>query len=199
MIDSSSKPYYDKFAEDYFKQTVQVDMKEAYARFLRYLSPSALIVDLGSGSGRDLAYFTQLGFVATGVDESERLCELAREYSGCSVLCCSLQSWMPCEKYDGIWANASLLHLTSTELIRFWCRLSNVLVDNGVIFFSMKKGIATGRDSLGRYFTNFDENLARSLFEAATDIQVIDHWESNDELQRNDFIWVNYICRKISR
>ncbi|MDY4747189.1 MAG: class I SAM-dependent methyltransferase [Candidatus Fimisoma sp.] len=199
ITDSSSKAFYDAYAEDYFEQTVRTEMDEAYKRFLCHLSPSSSIVDLGSGSGRDLAYFTQHGFVATGVDESERLCALARAYSGCRVLCCSFQSWIPHEKYAGIWANASLLHLTPEELVCFWRRVPNALVENGVIFFSMKKGITTGNDNLGRYFTNFDERLAKIMFEATPNLQVIDYWESDDKMQRNDFKWVNYICRKIRR
>jgi SAM-dependent methyltransferase len=48
--------YYDLNAPSYIASTLNLDMGEHYARFLKYLSGTK-ILDLGSGSGRDSLYF----------------------------------------------------------------------------------------------------------------------------------------------
>jgi trans-aconitate methyltransferase len=140
-------------------------MTNAYTRFIQRLPKNASIIDLGAGSGRDLLFFRNNGFYIEGIDSSEQLCELARHFSNCNVKCCSIQAWYPKEKYTGIWANASLLHLTEQELLLFWKRVPDILIENGLIYFSMKKGIMTGFDNMGRYFTDFSDRLEVAMFE----------------------------------
>lgn len=198
MTDIISSNYYDTHAEEYFNQTRNVDMTNAYTRFIQRLPKNASIIDLGAGSGRDLLFFRNNGFYIEGIDSSEQLCELARYFSNCNVKCCSIQAWYPKEKYTGIWANASLLHLTEQELLLFWKRVPDILIENGLIYFSMKKGIMTGFDNMGRYFTDFSDRLEVAMFELVPNMVVVDSWESMDQLQRTDFKWVNYICQKLS-
>ena len=94
--------YYNHNAEQYFKNTVNVNMSECCDRFLQYIAPGGKIIDIGTGSGRDLRYFKERGYKVEGIDASKEMCRLASEYTGVSVQCEKIQDWYPQEKYDGI-------------------------------------------------------------------------------------------------
>ncbi len=186
--------YYNDNADEYFNSVISADMTENYTRFLQYVPKGASIVDLGCGSGRDLKYFKDNGYEAEGLDASEKLCILAREYSGCPVLCTDFLSWKTERRYDAFWANASLLHLTGKDIITFFAQKTKYLADNGIFYMSMKTGIPQGDDPKGRYFTPFSEELLEQLLKASK-LELIDRWSNSDALGRSDTKWMSVIFR----
>ena len=56
------------------------------------------------------------------------------------------------ETYDGVWANACLLHVPRDELTRVLSLVWRALKQGGAFFASFKTGDAEGRDTLGRYY-----------------------------------------------
>ena len=186
--------YYNDNADEYFNSVISADMTENYTRFLQYVPKGASIVDLGCGSGRDLKYFKDNGYEAEGLDASEKLCILAREYSGCPVLCTDFLSWKTERRYDAFWANASLLHLTGKDIITFFAQKTKYLADNGIFYMSMKTGIPQGDDPKGRYFTPFSEELLEQLLKASK-LELIDRWSNDDALGRSDTKWMSVIFR----
>ena len=184
--------YYNDNADEYFNSVISADMTENYTRFLQYVPKGASIVDLGCGSGRDLKYFKDNGYEAEGLDASEKLCILAREYSGCPVLCTDF--WKAERRYDAFWANASLLHLTGKDIITFFAQKTKYLADNGIFYMSMKTGIPQGDDPKGRYFTPFSEELLEQLLKASK-LELIDRWSNDDALGRSDTKWMSVIFR----
>lgn len=191
--------YYNSNAAQYFCNTVNVDMSECCDRFLKYVVPGGRIIDIGAGSGRDIKYFKDRGYVVEGIDASEEMCRLAAVYSGTEVTCERIQDWHPQEKYDGIWANASLLHLAFDEIEEFVCRASDYLKPNGVFYISMKKGIQTGCDNNGRFFTDFSEEKVQQIVSKSTAFIVADSWETGDGLSREEFQWINLILKKCDK
>ncbi len=196
MSDSLTTAYYNQSAEEYFNRTVEVDMSTTCNRFLRHVKPGGRIIDIGAGSGRDIKYFLNAGFVAEGMDASMELCHLAAKYSGAPVQCISIEDWEPSIQYDGLWANASLLHLSLDDIKNFLCRLHLILAENGVAYMSFKTGIATGRDEIGRFFTDVSMETVQQMVAKSTAISLIDSWITYDKLNRNDFEWINVILRK---
>lgn len=186
--------YYNDNADEYFNSVISADMTENYTRFLQYVPKGASIVDLGCGSGRDLKYFKDNGYEAEGLDASEKLCILAREYSGCPVLCTDFLSWKTERRYDAFWANASLLHLTGKDIITFFAQKTKYLADNGIFYMSMKTGIPQGDDPKGRYFTPFSEELLEQLLKASK-LELIDRWSNSDALGRSDTKWMSVVLR----
>lgn len=174
-------------------------MSECCDRFLKYVVPGGRIIDIGAGSGRDIKYFKDRGYVVEGIDASEEMCRLAAVYSGTEVTCERIQDWHPQEKYDGIWANASLLHLAFDEIEEFVCRASDYLKPNGVFYISMKKGIQTGCDNNGRFFTDFSEEKVQQIVSKSTAFIVADSWETGDGLSREEFQWINLILKKCDK
>ena len=198
-MDSRTIDYYNSNADAYFESTVGADMAALRERFLKLVQPSGRIIDVGAGSGRDLKYFLDAGFDAEGIDLSCELCKKAEAYSGAKVMCADVCEWQPDKKYDGVWANASLLHLPASEIENFVLRLPLILKNGGVAFISMKSGIADGYDDKGRFFTNFTEEMMHGILEKSDSLELVDCWRTGDELQRGGFEWVNFLirnCRK---
>lgn len=194
-MDNTTIDYYDSNAEAYFRATIQANMAPICDRFLKYVKPEGRIVDVGSGSGRDLKYFLDRGYFAEGIDLSQELCKKAADYSGGKVMCADICEWHPNAKYDGVWANASLLHLPQNEIERFILRLSDILKPHGVAYISMKSGIMDGYDDAGRYFTDFTEEKVQQILSKSTALRLIECWRTKDELNRDNFKWINCILK----
>ena len=187
--------YYNNHSKEFVAAANSADMKRDYERFLKYVPEGGSIVDMGCGSGRDLKYFREAGFKASGVDASETMCKVASEHSGCPVLFCDALSWNPDEKYDAIWANGSLLHLYEDEIIDFLKTKSKYLKSGGILYFSMKAGISKGYDEKGRYFTPFSESIVDAALEDGK-LKIQERWTETDSLGRKGFYWEAIILRK---
>lgn len=187
--------YYNAQGESYYARTVGVDMAANRDRFLGLVQPGGRIMDLGAGSGRDLAVFRQRGFAAEGLEASEVLCRLAGQHAGVRVVCQRLQDWQGEQLYDGIWANAVLLHLTKGECRKFLGRVGDCLAPEGIFYFSLKCGIVTGMDGEGRYFANYSPQEIRQLVQGSG-LSLLELWESGDQLQWQGFCWVNVLAKK---
>lgn len=196
MEDDGTIAYYERQADEYFKKTVNADVSKLCCKFADYIEPGGRIMDLGAGSGRDLVFFKNRGFRVDGIDVSPEMCHLASEYSGVNVICQKIQDWNPKEKYNGIWANASLLHLTLEEIESFLDMVDNYLTDRGVLFISFKEGITTGLDSEGRFFTGVTEDQLKKLIEKRHKLRLLEVWLTADSLKRSGFRWINVILQK---
>ncbi len=188
--------YYNSNADQYFSDTVNVDMTECCDRFLKYVVPGGRIIDIGAGSGRDIKYFKDRGYAVEGIDASEEMCRLAADYSGVVVSCERIQDWQPEEKYDGIWANASLLHLSDVEIISFLDRASSYLINDGIMYFSMKEGMGSKYDDLGRLYTFMSDECLFKMLKNNGKLKTIEKWKSYDKMNR-DLSWINIILKKV--
>lgn len=113
--------FYQTHAKDFFNQTINVDMHNVYQPFLENLpSGKQIISDIGCGSGRDSVFFAKQGFQVMAIDGSQNLIELAKQnHPTIDWQCLAFneiknQNWH--NKFIGIWACASLLHVPFDEL-----------------------------------------------------------------------------------
>src|SRR5205085_2410122 len=110
------------------------------------------VLDLGCGPGRDLKTFHDLGHVAVGLEGSARFAAMAREYSGCEVWEQDfLALRLPCDYFDGVFANAALFHVPTRELPRVLLELHATLKPGGVLFSSNPHGNDEEGWSRGRF------------------------------------------------
>ncbi len=185
--------YYEINAKRYAEETFSVDMSEQYKKFLPLLREQARILDLGSGSGRDACYFQKKGYQVTALEPSKNLCrEIRKVFSG-KIVCSDIQSYQPEQRFDGIWACASLLHLQEKEVLSFFEKINLYLNDNGIIYLSGKNGIPTGEAPDGRYFLEFTEALKEKILVTNERIRLNELWYSEDVSGRKGFRWVNMI------
>ena len=106
--------HYDGSAQSFADATRDHDVSQNYAALLGAIegTPPFRILDFGCGPGRDLAYFRSLGHEAVGLDGALGFVEMARAETGCEVLHQSfLDLSLEPSRFDGVFANASLLHV----------------------------------------------------------------------------------------
>ncbi len=191
--------FYNINAASYFNSTVGVDMSEAYVSFTKFVKPQGIIMDIGAGSGRDIKYFMKAGFEVYGIDASEELCMMSTEYTGAIIRCQRIQDWMPHIQYDGVWANASLIHLPIEDVNIFIQRLPRILSDFGVLYLSLKEGLCEGIDEEGRYFNGLSVDYISSALSTVKELSILENWISEDVLARTNIKWRNIIIRKQRR
>ena len=158
--------YYDKNAAEFIEGTLHADMSEWRRRFLKYVKKGGCILDAGCGSGRDSKAFMQDGFKVAAFDASTEMCKAAAAYTGLEVKQMMFQELDYCDEFDGIWACASLLHVSYDELPDVIRRLKRALKKDGVIYVSFKYGTEETTKG-GRTFSNFTEKTVKTLMDNA--------------------------------
>lgn len=188
--------YYNQNAENFIENTQNADMHLAQDKFLQLLNSQSSILDFGCGSGRDTKYFREKGYLVTATDGSAELCRLASAFTGIEVKRMLFQELNDINKYDGIWACSSILHLPKNELMLVVRKMCVALKNAGVIYTSFKYGDYEGERN-GRYFTDFTEDTFRKFIEDVPELTLEDHWITGDVRPgREDEKWLNLILRK---
>ena len=187
--------YYEINAKRYAKETFPADMSEQYKRFLPLLREHARILDVGSGSGRDVCYFQKKGYQVTALEPSKNLCrEIRKVFSG-EIVCSDIQSYQPDQRYDGIWACASFLHLQEKEVLSFFEKINLYLNENGIVYLSGKNGITIGKAADGRYFLEFTEQLVGKILAVNDRMKLEELWYTEDVSGRKGFRWMNVVLK----
>lgn len=188
--------YYNRNVQSFMDGTVSVDFTQIQNVFLELLPKDARILDFGCGSGRDTKYFLDCGYQVDAMDGSMELCRAASEYTGIHVKQMFFQELAEVEKYDGIWACASILHVKKAELLNIIRKMSLATKENGVIYVSFKYGDYEGERN-GRYFTDMTEISMKELLADFPELEVEKQWITGDvRAGRGDERWLNMILRK---
>ena len=188
--------YYNSKSEKYTNTTQTVDFEVTQKRFLRKLQPASRILDFGCGSGRDTKYFLSQGYTVDAIDGSEEMCKIAAEYTGIPVKQMLFQQLDEREKYDGIWACASILHLPLQDLESILHKMSRALKPSGIIYTSFKYGTFEGERN-GRYFTDMIEETFAVLLKRIPTLTLEEQWISSDVRPgRGDEKWLNLLLQK---
>ena len=188
--------YYNKKAHEFVNNTVSVNFTDTQDLFLEYLSGNGCILDFGCGSGRDTKYFKDKGYKIEAIDGSEELCQIASEYSGIKVECMLFQDLNENDQYDGIWACASILHLSKTEMKDVLKKMIRSLKKNGIIYTSFKYGEFEGMRN-NRYFSDFTEKTFQEYIINIEGVELEKQWVTADVRPgRGEEKWLNIILRK---
>lgn len=119
--------YYNKYTKSFIQTTRSVDFTNIQNKFLSYLPSGAFILDFGCGSGRDTKYFLKRNYNVTAIDGSEEICKEASKYTGIKVKQMLFEELNDQNIYDGIWACASILHLSKSDLFRVFHKMNKAL------------------------------------------------------------------------
>ena len=134
--------HYTRTADGFKEGTWDHDVTQNYQALLDAIEGDApyTILDFGCGPGRDLVYFQSLGHIPVGLDGSPAFVDMAKEETGCEVLHQDFLSLdLGHERFDGIFANATLFHVPSAELPRVLKELRVSLKPGGVLFSSIPR------------------------------------------------------------
>lgn len=188
--------YYDINAKEFVEGTLNVDFKATQDKFINKLPAKGYILDFGCGSGRDTKYFLAKDFKVDAIDGSIELCKIASEYTNIKVRHMYFNELSIVNKYDGIWACSSILHLSLDDLVDVFKRMSKALKDEGIIYTSFKYGDFSGERN-GRYFTDMTEDSFAKLIANVDNLKVEEQWITADvRPQRGNEKWLNLILRK---
>ena len=196
MMNDKTIEYYNENAKQFVDTTVNVEFHHMQNRFLEKLQDGAYILDFGCGSGRDTKYFLEQDYRVDAIDGSAELCKLASELTGIEVKHMYFQELSEVEKYDGIWACSSILHLTLNDLEDVMKRMTHAVKSHGIIYTSFKYGTFSGERN-GRYFTDMTENTFEELLQKIPGLEVEEQWISSDVRPgRGEEKWLNLILRR---
>lgn len=187
--------WYRDNAIQYAEETRNSLVLDALWEFLSRMKEGGTILDYGSGSGRDSAYFINKGFSVDSLDGSAEMKAQAERLFGIKVKLSSFLSLEEKDKYDGIWAQASILHLEEHDLRAALTLIERALKRDGVFYSSFRKGEEDGYEK-GRWFTNMTERRFLSFLPASLYVEKI--WESQDVRPGVNRTWLSIICRKKS-
>ena len=188
--------YYNEKVSKFVNDTQDVVFCATQDLFLSYLNEGNSILDLGCGSGRDTKYFLSKGYKVDATDGSEEICKVASDYTGINVKCLLFNELDEIDKYDGIWACASILHLDRDDLIDVFHRIARSLKDNGILYTSFKYSEFEGMRN-GRYFTDFTIESFNEFQTNIPEFIIEKNWITSDaRAGREDEKWLNLIMRK---
>ena len=198
-ISALTLEHYNQRAGDFFEGTRDHDVSQNIAALLEHIEGEApcAILDFGCGPGRDLKTFSGLGHVAVGLDGAAQFVEMARAYSGCEVWQQDfLHLDLPPNRFDGVFANASLFHVASQELPRVLRDLHATLKPGGVLFTSNPHGRNDEGWSRGRYGAYHDPAAWRSFVSEAGFTELA-HYYRPPGLPREQQPWLASLWRKV--
>lgn len=188
----STGRYYQENSKDFFEGTINADVSDLYGHFLKYIPTGGSILDFGCGSGRDTKAFLDQGFVVEAIDASSEMCKLASAYTGIKVRYMDFNELSDVNKYDGIWACASLLHVANVNLPSILSKTCVALKKTGVIYASFKLGDFEGERD-GRYFTDMTEDRFNKLIKSLDGLHLLEKWCSEDARSDRNVSWFNVI------
>ena len=85
-----------------------------------------------------------------------KLCKIASEYTKIKVRGMYFNELSIVNKYNGIWACSSILHLSLDDLVDVFKRMSKALKDEGIIYTSFKYRKYSGEQT-AEYYTDMTE------------------------------------------
>ena len=192
----STLEYYDKNKDAFIEGTLSSDMSMFYEKFEALLSDDAYILDLGCGSGRDAKHFIDKGYKVEAIDGSQALCDSASEYIGQEVKCVMFEDIDYTEEFDAVWACASLLHVSKSELQGIIQKVREAMKPGGIFFTCFKYGNHEYVKD-GRFFNNYDEKSVCEIIGPEAGFEILDVFISGDVREdRKDERWVNVVARK---
>lgn len=189
---------YDRHAEQFWSGTRDHDVSQNTAALLAHLEGAGpfSILDLGCGPGRDLATFRALGHEAIGLEGAPRFVEMARAHSGCEVWQQDFLALdLPPERFDGVFANASLFHVPRAELPRVLRELHAALRPRGVLFASNPRGRNTEGWQGERYGVWHDLSTWTAVVTEAG-FTLLDHYYRPPGLPRAEQPWLATVWRR---
>jgi SAM-dependent methyltransferase len=189
---------YNERAEAFWTGTKDHDVGQNITALLQHIKavPPFNILDFGCGPGRDLKVFAELGHLATGLEGAMNFVEMARSHSGCEVWHQDfLRLDLPDGYFDGIFANASLFHVPTSELSRVLKELWATLKPNGVLFSSNPRGNNEEGWNQGRYGVYHDIESWRHYLANAGFLEII-HYYRPAGLPFEQQSWLASVWRK---
>lgn len=143
-MDEETKLFYNLTAEENAKEWYENYMlMPSIEEFVALLPDNPRVLDLGCGGGYESMRLTKAGAQVVGVDFSEESIRIAEER--CPEAQFELVDFRQLDnnklgKFDGIFACASLIHISQEQLPDVFAQMRGVLNENGFVIAIVRKG-----------------------------------------------------------
>ena len=187
--------YQDNYLE-YHESTVKIDPSSFLEPVTQRLLPSAVILDVGCGSGRDMLWLKQRGFNIIGFERSPGLAELAKKHSGCQIIEDDFEQY----DFSGLSVDAIILvgALVHVPHNKFQSALENIvrgLKQKGYVLVTMKENMNVPPDlSSERVFYLWHDRDLRDIFDNLNLI-IVDFSRQESKIRATD-VWLGYVLQK---
>ena len=144
----------------------------------------------------DSRAFLKRGYEVTALDASGTMPELASRHIGRRALRMSFDQVRFRERFDGVWASASLLHVPRQSTAKMLERLVIALKVGGVMYASFKYGEEEVVRN-GCLFSDCSEDSFRRLLETRPELESVRLWRTTDlRPECTATVWLNVLLRK---
>jgi 2-polyprenyl-3-methyl-5-hydroxy-6-metoxy-1,4-benzoquinol methylase len=196
---SRTLAFYNKNARQFCASTQRLNLRKLYSAFLHELPSTAHILDAGCGSGRDTKAFLAKGHKVKAIDASHQLALMATKFTGQHCQTVSFQNMDFHHEFDGIWACASLLHISHAEMPVVLRRFANALKHDGVLFVSLKEGHGEHISEDGRFFSHYTPTDFAALLTGEGLFRTLRAWKTNTPDSSGQITgWLNFLARTTS-
>ncbi|MFC1671366.1 class I SAM-dependent methyltransferase [Spirochaetota bacterium] len=179
--------YFDNIdnVNDYIKMASGYDGEVLINLLKKYLPRDSTLLELGMGPGKDLDILKKF-YEVTGSDSSQVFLDLYRQkHEHADLLLLDAVTIDTDIKFDCIYSNKVLHHLTGEELKKSLIRQKEVLNDNGILFHSFWKGSKMEKQH-GLLFMYYTEEDLTGIIESEFNIIEMNAYK---EMENDDSIY----------
>ena len=195
--DQKTLNVYDKYISDYEK-LISKELKDANLDiFMKMIKEDGKVLDLGCGTGTASLELLKNGFAPFPIDASLEMIKVAASLLEIKPRQISFDEIDEHDFYDAIWANFSLLHIKKDKFSDILKRLFFSLKEDGILFFSLKRGVGESRDKLGRFYSYYEKSEVEKLLEKASFRTKTFSEGASIGLAGNKESWMGFFCEKI--
>jgi SAM-dependent methyltransferase len=164
--------------------------------FVRELRAGALVIDVGAGPGMDRADLAHRGVRAIALDFSRGMLRAGvAEYPGPRVQADARRLPFATAAVDGVWANASLLHLRADDARGALREARRVLRPDGILYVSVKAGDGAGTESARYGRPRFFQYWSAERLDAALDAVGFAQIAGGSDAGPRD-VWLTRLARR---
>ena len=176
----------EKGVEQYINMAKGYDGTELIRILQKHLPSKSTVLELGMGPGKDLDILKK-SYTATGSDNSQIFLEKYRkQHSNADLLLLDAVTLQTKRKFDCVYSNKVLHHLTHEDLVKSLQRQKEILNPDGIAFHSFWKGNKVEQiEEL--LFTYYEVGKLKKIAEHDFEILVA---ETYTEIEDNDSIYV---------
>jgi len=176
----------DEGVDTYFQMMQNHDGRFLIEQLKKYVVGGSKILELGIGTGKDLDIMS-MNYTVTGSDTSKKFLQRYQQmHIGCDLLLLDAKTMDTDRKFDCIYSNKVLIHLTREEAKESLKKQLVVLNEGGVVLHSFWKGV---KDEVieGELFTRYTFDSVKEIIPQGYEVLELNMYK---EIEENDSIYM---------
>ena len=190
--------FYNQNSSDLISRYDNAEMSTLHKLFFKYFKSNCSVLDIGFGSGRDLAVLKENGYDIWGIDPSKefvdnvqnRFSNISNHFTQTSVPFQTKE--LPFNrKFDAIISIAMWMHLKHVDYMNIIKNIVSLANSKSTIVISYSKGTRSPDE---RYFEDVDLKYLTHLFQKHN-FSLVESTENTDSLNRDNLTWITIVFK----